>query len=53
MLASGYFHVLVSLTILTRHVSALPVNEVVEASGQDDLNENRALERQCRSALIE
>jgi len=53
MLASSVVKLLVSLTILTRHISALPVNEVVEASGQDDLNENRALERQCRSALIE
>ena len=53
MLASSVVKLLVSLTALTRHVSALPANEVVEASGQDDLDENRALERQCRSAPVE
>lgn len=53
MLPSSVVKLLVSLTALTRQVSALPVNEVVEASGQDDLNEKRALERQCRSALFE
>ena len=53
MLTYSYFPVLVSLTILTRHVSALPVNEVVEASGQDDINEKRAFERQRRLALFE